>query len=125
MVNNSTNINKTNNHLSPSTLNIDGQQLHQYQQNKQLSLTFKFKQWWSTIPPNQQNKQLPLTFKFKQWGWLEDIPSTLNYVMQMIGRPPIHIKLCHADGIGSIAQETKVILLRLHMKVKYCLDDSW
>jgi hypothetical protein len=31
MVNNSTSINKTNNHL----LNSDGQQIHQYQQNEQ------------------------------------------------------------------------------------------
>ena len=39
MVNNFTNINKTNNHLSPKErLNIDGQQLHQYQQKKQLPL---------------------------------------------------------------------------------------
>jgi hypothetical protein len=37
MVNNSTNINKTNNNLSPKvkSLNSDGQQFHQYQQNKQ------------------------------------------------------------------------------------------
>jgi hypothetical protein len=36
MVNNSTNINKTNNHLSPKeSLNSDGQQFHQYQQNQQ------------------------------------------------------------------------------------------
>ena len=36
MVNNSTNINKTNNNLSPKKgLNSDGQQFHQYQQNKQ------------------------------------------------------------------------------------------
>ena len=41
MVNNSTNINKT-----KESLNSDGQQFHQYQQNKR-----KFKQWWSTIPP--------------------------------------------------------------------------
>ena len=41
MVNNSTNINKTNNYLSPSGLNIDGQQFHQYQQPP---LTFNFKQ---------------------------------------------------------------------------------
>jgi hypothetical protein len=40
MVNNSTNINKT-----KQSLNSDGQQFHQYQQNKK-----KFKQWWSTIP---------------------------------------------------------------------------
>ena len=40
MVNYSTNINKTNNHLSPKE---------------------KFKQWWSTIPQYQQNKQPPLT----------------------------------------------------------------
>jgi hypothetical protein len=34
MVNNSTNINKINNHLSPKeSLNSDGQQFHQYQQN--------------------------------------------------------------------------------------------
>ena len=53
MVNNSTYINKTNNHLSPKeSLNSDGQQFHQYQQNKQSLLTLrKFKQWWSTIPP--------------------------------------------------------------------------
>ena len=36
MVNNSTNINKTNNYLSPKeSLNSDGQQFHQYQQNEQ------------------------------------------------------------------------------------------
>ena len=36
MVNNSTNINKTNNHFSPKEiLSSDGQQFHKYQQNKQ------------------------------------------------------------------------------------------
>ena len=36
MVNNSTNINKANNNLSPKeSLNSEGQHLHQYQQNKQ------------------------------------------------------------------------------------------
>jgi hypothetical protein len=40
MVNNYTNIYKTNNHLSlKESLNSDGQQLHQYQQNKQPPLT--------------------------------------------------------------------------------------
>jgi hypothetical protein len=40
MVNNTTNINKTNNHLSPKErLNSDGQQYHQYQQKKQSPLT--------------------------------------------------------------------------------------
>jgi hypothetical protein len=40
MVNNSTNINKMNNHISPKdSLNSDGQQFHQYQQNKQSPLT--------------------------------------------------------------------------------------
>jgi hypothetical protein len=35
MVNNYTNINKINNHFSPKgSLNSDGQQLHQYHQNK-------------------------------------------------------------------------------------------
>ena len=58
MVNNSTNINKTKESLNSDgrqfhqyqqnreNLNSDGQQFHQYQQNKR-----KFKQWWSTIPP--------------------------------------------------------------------------
>ena len=41
MANNSTNINKT-----KESFNSDGQQFHQYQQNKR-----KFKQRWSTIPP--------------------------------------------------------------------------
>ena len=41
MVNNSSNINK-----AKESLNSDGQQFHQYQQNKK-----KFKQWWSTISP--------------------------------------------------------------------------
>ena len=41
MVNNSTNINKT-----KESLNSDGQQFNQYQQNKR-----KFKQWRSTILP--------------------------------------------------------------------------
>jgi hypothetical protein len=40
MVNNSTNINKSNNHLSPKeNLNSDGQQFYQYQQNQQSPLT--------------------------------------------------------------------------------------
>ena len=40
MVNNSTNIKKTNNHLSPKeSLNSDGQQFHQYQQNQQSPIT--------------------------------------------------------------------------------------
>ena len=41
MANNSTNINKT-----KESLNIDGQQFHQYQQNKR-----KFKHRWPIIPP--------------------------------------------------------------------------
>jgi hypothetical protein len=40
-VNNSTNINKINNHLSPKeSLNSDGQQFHQYQQNKQSPIVY-------------------------------------------------------------------------------------
>jgi hypothetical protein len=40
MVNNSTNINKLNNHLSPEeSLNSNGQQFYQYQQTKQSPLT--------------------------------------------------------------------------------------
>jgi hypothetical protein len=39
MVNYSTNINKTNNHLSPKeSLNSDSHLFYQYQQNKQLPL---------------------------------------------------------------------------------------
>ena len=40
MGNNSTNINKTNNPISPKeSLNSDGQQLYQYQQKEQSHLT--------------------------------------------------------------------------------------
>jgi hypothetical protein len=40
MGNNSTNINKTNNHISPKeSLDSDGQQFYQYQQNEQSRLT--------------------------------------------------------------------------------------
>ena len=40
MVNNYTNINKMNNHLSPKeSFNSDGQQLHWHQQNKKSTLT--------------------------------------------------------------------------------------
>ena len=40
MVNNSANINKLNNHLSPKeSLNSDDQQFYQYQQNEQSPLT--------------------------------------------------------------------------------------
>ena len=58
MVNNSTNINKT-----KESLNSDGQQFHQYQQNKRKFNSDgqqfyqyqqnkrKFKQWWPTILP--------------------------------------------------------------------------
>ena len=58
MVINSTNINKTNNHLSPKeSLNSDGHQFHQYQQNKQY-LSPNNKQWWSSIPPISTNNHL-------------------------------------------------------------------
>jgi hypothetical protein len=49
MDNYSTNINKTNNHLSPKeTLNSDGPLFHQYQQSEQSHLKSKLKQRWST-----------------------------------------------------------------------------
>ena len=35
MVNTSTNINKTNNNFSPKEISSEGQQFHQYHQNKQ------------------------------------------------------------------------------------------
>jgi hypothetical protein len=61
MVNNSTNINKTNNHLSPKeSLNSDGQQFYQYQQNQQSpkeSLNSDGQQFYQY----QQNQQPPLT----------------------------------------------------------------
>ena len=62
MVNYSTNINKTKN-----SINSDGQQFHQYQQNKR-----KSKQWWSTIPPisikqkNSINSDGQLFHKYQQ-----------------------------------------------------------
>ena len=65
MVNYSTNINKTNNHLSSKeSLNSDGQQFYQYQQNKQSPLTYrKFTSHCDgqLFYQYQQNKQSPLT----------------------------------------------------------------
>ena len=59
MVNYSTSINKTNNHLSPKeSLNSDGQLFYQYQQNKQSPLTYSDGQLFYQY---QQNKQSPLT----------------------------------------------------------------
>ena len=64
MVDNSTNINKL-----KESLNSDGQQFYQYQQNKesfnsdgQQFLQYqqtkrKFEQWWSTIPPISTNQK--------------------------------------------------------------------
>jgi ATP-dependent exoDNAse (exonuclease V) alpha subunit len=53
MVNNSTNINKTNNHLSPKeSLEKEGQQFHQYQQNGQSHLkseNIKKRPWHKTL----------------------------------------------------------------------------
>jgi hypothetical protein len=51
LANNSTNINKT-----KESFNIDGQQFHQYEQNKR-----KFKHWWSTIPPISTKQKKALT----------------------------------------------------------------
>ena len=67
MVNNSTNINKINNHLSPKeSLNSDGQQFYQYQQNEQWPLTYrKFKLWCSTI--------LPISTKWTMASYLKKI----------------------------------------------------
>ena len=62
MVNNSTNINKTNNHLSPKeSLNSDGQQFHQYQQSNLLSPKESLNSNGQQFHQYQQNKQSPLT----------------------------------------------------------------
>ena len=63
MVINYTNINKTNNHLSPKErLNSDGHQLHWHQQNKQSPLTKESLNSDShQLHWHQQNKQSPLT----------------------------------------------------------------
>ena len=59
MVNNYTNINKMNNHLSPKeSLNSDGQQLHWHQQNKKNQLSPNES---LNSDGHQQNKQSPLT----------------------------------------------------------------
>jgi hypothetical protein len=59
MVNNSTNINKTNNNVSPTEgLNSDGQQFHQYQQTSNIiSPKEKLKCDGQQFYQNQQNKQ--------------------------------------------------------------------
>ena len=61
MVNNSFNINKT-----KECLNSDGRQFHQYQQTK-----WKFKQWWSTIPPISTNQK-------KVWKVMVKNSSNIN-----------------------------------------------
>jgi hypothetical protein len=63
MVNNSTNINTTNNHLSPKeSFNSDGHQFHKYQQNKQsLSPKENLNSDGQQFHQYQQNKQSPLT----------------------------------------------------------------
>jgi hypothetical protein len=63
MFNNFTNINKTNNHLSPTeSLNSDGQQFNQYQQNKQSPLTTNHRtqerQWYNPYPGLRQVKNV-------------------------------------------------------------------
>jgi hypothetical protein len=64
MVNYSTNISKTNNHLSSKeSLNSDGQQLHQYQQNKQPPLNSDGQQFHQYL----QNKQPPLNSDGQQF----------------------------------------------------------
>ena len=59
MVNNSTNINKTNNNLSPKeSLNSDGQQFHQYQQtNNNLSPIESLNSDGQQFHQYQQNNQ--------------------------------------------------------------------
>ena len=62
MVNNSTNINKTNNHLSPKeSLNSDGQQFYQYQQNNHLSPKESLNRDGQQFYQYQQNETSPLT----------------------------------------------------------------
>ena len=62
MVNNSTNINKTNNHLSPKeSLNSDGQQFYQYQQNQQSPPKESLNSDGQQFYQYQQNQQSPLT----------------------------------------------------------------
>ena len=69
MLNNSSNINKMNNHLSPKeSLNSDGQQFHQYQQlNNHLSPKESLNSDAQQFYQYQQNEQSPLIYrKFKQ-----------------------------------------------------------
>jgi hypothetical protein len=63
MLNNSSNINKMNNHLSPKeSLNSDGQQFHQYQQlNNHLSPKESLNSDAQQFYQYQQNEQSPLT----------------------------------------------------------------
>ena len=63
MVNYSTSINKTNNHLSPKeSLNSDGQLFYQYQQtNNHLSPKESLNSDGQLFYQYQQNKQSPLT----------------------------------------------------------------
>jgi hypothetical protein len=70
MVNNSTNINKT-----KESLNSDGQQFYQYQQNKR-----KFKQWWWIVDHHSINCLLFC------WYWWNSLPSLfkLSFVLLIL-----------------------------------------
>ena len=63
IVNNSTNITKSNNHLTPKeSLNSDGQQFYQYQQtNNHLSPKESLNSDGQQFYQYQQNQQPPLT----------------------------------------------------------------
>ena len=73
MVNNSTNINKT-----KESWNSDGQQFHQYQQNKR-----KIKQWWSTIPPIS-TKQRNLNSDGQQFHQYEQIEKSRQWCQHFL-----------------------------------------
>ena len=68
MVNNSSNINK-----SKESVNSDGQQFYQYQQNKR-----KFEQWWSTIPPTSTNQKKVLTVMVNNSSNINKPKESLN-----------------------------------------------
>jgi hypothetical protein len=73
-VNNSTNINKTNNHLShEESLNSDGQQFHQYQQNEQPPLTAN-----NTMTYGVGN-QVPILGQTKTCNRAKSVNGTLSF----------------------------------------------
>ena len=108
------------------SLNSDGHQFHQYQQNEQSPLTYrKFKQWWSSIPPistkqtitfhlnwtpQTQKRPWHMTLKIQVLSWnRHKIVAGLNW---LVGSQPSHLDFQH-----------KYIYMYKQLRISGCEND--